>query len=304
MVFFAALIILGTASQSAFADRTLIARMVEDAPVIDGQDNDTAWNAAAEIITHDAVADIDITLRAVYTDKEIFFLVGFPDPDESRTHKSWTWDKNRAIYVIGNDREDGFSFKWNMEPGRPDLSIYADNPYKADVWFWKACRTDPAGYADDKMHVLSPVETEYSTELTSRGGRTMYLLRREDEGRAAYKTELPVEYKGDLLSRFFPQTPSSSRADVKAEGVWKDGRWTVEFGRSLDTGNDDDVLFDKARRYHFGVSRYHITGRGPDPELTQPLYGSGDISEGLILVFESGDLKGTNPNVSEISEEP
>jgi hypothetical protein len=32
-----------------------------------------------------------------------------------------------------------------------------------------------------------------------------------------------------------------SIADVRAKGVWRDGRWYLELSRRLDTGHDDDV---------------------------------------------------------------
>ena len=45
--------------------------------------------------------------------------------------------------------------KWAMDKNVSDLGIRADRPYNADLWFWKANRTDPSGFADDKMQVLS-----------------------------------------------------------------------------------------------------------------------------------------------------
>ena len=286
VVCLAVFMIFGAFSPTLFAGQTLIARKVEKAPIIDGTDAEPAWAEAKKITTHDKVADIEITLKAVYTDKEIFSLVSFPDPDESRTHKSWVWDKGRELYKIGNDREDIFVFKWNMESKPVDLSIKADNSYIADIWLWKACRTDPVGYADDKMHSLSPEYNKNATKLTSKGGVIMYLLRSGDSGNAAYKTKLRIEYEGDVIPRFIYQTPTGSRADVKAKGVWMDGKWVIEFGRLLNTGNDDDVQFDLKKSYQFGVSRYEIAGRKANRKLTQPLYGSGDISEELVLVFE------------------
>lgn len=272
-------------SATSNAAQTITAQKVEKAPVVDGEGTDPVWAKAKAIITHDKVADIDVTLKTVYTDREIFFLVSFPDPDESKTHKSWVWNKAIEVYEMGPDREDIFIFKWNMEAEPVDLSIYADHPYKADIWFWKACRTNPAGFADDKTHILNNVEMKNATKLTSRKGTTMYLLRKEDEGQSAYEIELWAKYKGDVLLRFTSRTPTGSRADVKAKGIWKDRKWTIEFGRVLNTGKDDDIQFDLTKSYHFGVSRYEIAGRGPNSELTQPLYGDGDISEVITLIF-------------------
>ena len=58
-----------------------------------------------------------------------------------------------------------------------------------------------------------------------------------------------------------------------------------EFARHLDTVNDDDVRLEPGKTYLFGISRFEVAGRQPDPDLTQPLYGSGDTSEPLYLVF-------------------
>lgn len=273
-------------SDALSAGQTLVAKRIDTPPVIDGTGNDPAWKKAQGIVTHDRVADIDIVLKSVYTDKEIFFLVSFPDLDESIIHKSWVWDKIREIYKMGNDREDIFIFKWNMDEILVDLSIYSDDVYKADIWYWKACRTNRTGFADDKMHILGSGKTEDSTKLTSVSGQTIYLLRKADSGKAAFNTTLKVEYEGDALPRYNIEKPSGSRADVKAKGVWQEGVWTIEFARVLNTGNPDDIQFDLKNRYQFGISRFEIAGREINPDLSQPLYGCGDISEELILNFK------------------
>lgn len=270
----------------SYAQQTVVSFKVNDAPVIDGRPDDSAWLAAKEFLTYDKVAEIDINLKSVYTDKEIFFLVSFPDQEASVTHRTWFWDSESEMYKSGFDREDVFVFKWNMTAAPVDLSVYADNDYMADIWFWKARRTDPMGYADDRFQVLSYNLIPKSYAVTSRAGRTMHLLRKGDEGDAAYKENIYVEYINDKMSRHVHQEPNGSRADIKAKGLWSEGRWVVEFSRLLDTGNGDDIAFDPKNTYLFGVSRYEIAGRSLEPELEQPLYGSGDVSETLYLRFE------------------
>jgi len=277
-------LVLGLPSHGS-AEQTLQVSPADQPPVIDGLDNDSAWQNTAGITTFDTTGKIPITIRSVYSDDEIFFLVIFPDPDESRTHKSWLWNQERGFYTVGTDREDIFVFKWNMESEPVDLSIYADNTYTADIWFWKACRTDPVGYADDKSHYLSTTNDRYATEIISRTGKSMYLLRTGDQGTSAYNINLISDYQGNLLPRYTVHAPSGSRGDVRARGKWQDGRWTVEFGRRMTTGNEDDVQFNKTGIYLFGVSRYEIAGRDPNPKLSNPLYGAGDISETLWLKF-------------------
>ncbi len=268
------------------ASQTLTAKKVDNPPVIDGIGSDDVWKNAEEIFTHDKVADIDISLKSVYTDSEIFFLVSFPDEDESRTHKSWVWDEIIKLYTVGGDREDCFVIKWNMEPHPVDLSIRGGTEYRADTWYWKACRTDPSGYADDKIQILSVEKTEDSLPVLDGNGGTMYLVRQGDKGRPAYKTKVQIGYRSDVVPRYKVKEPFGSRADIRAKGLWRDGAWTIEFGRKLKTGNKDDVQLDVSGRYLFGVSRYETAGRKPDAETAQPLYGSGDVSEDLSLRFE------------------
>lgn len=267
--------------------REIISIPVDSAPIIDGAADDPAWLDAPAIVTHDKVADIPITLRTVYTNEKIYFLVSFPDPDESRTHKNWSWSPARTIYDVGNDREDLFIFKWNMTPEPANLSIYADNDSVADVWFWKACRTDPAGFADDKMHILKKTVTKNSSDLISKSGKKRYLTRVGDSGTSSYEINLQTEFSGNTLPRYTIRPASGSRGDVRAKGRWHNGIWTLEFARLLQTGHTDDLQFDPTASYQFGVSRYEIAGRKPNPKISQPLYGCGDVNEALTLSFKA-----------------
>ncbi len=267
-------------------EQTILAKKADDPPVIDGVGDDSAWKGAGGVTTHDKVANLYVTLKAVYTDDSVFFLVVFPDPDESRIHKAWKWDAASESYKIGPEREDSFVLKWNMGSERTDLSLHADDLYTADIWFWKACRTDPMGFADDKIQKLSAVEIERAMPLTSRSGKTTYLKRAGDNGAPAYKNTLYIDYKGDRTPHFLNRFPKGSRADIRAKGIWTDGEWTIEFGRKLNTGHEDDVQLVVGERRQFGVSRFEIAGRPPDPALNQPLFGSGDVSETLFLMFE------------------
>jgi len=45
-----------------------------------------------------------------------------------------------------------------------------------------------------------------------------------------------------------------SFADIKATGIWKDGKWIVMMSRKLTTGNNDDVQYDTRKKYSFGVA--------------------------------------------------
>ena len=276
--------LLGTSTPAG--PRELLATKVEDSPVVDGKGDEALWERAAGITTVDTVAEIEVTLKAVYTDEAIFFLVTYPDPSENREHKTMLWDAEAQRYRVGPKREDMFVFKWNMEPQPANLSLSADRPYAADIWFWKAYRTDASGHADDKMHIYSITPLAQSKRVFSRSGKLFHLLRPGDAGKPAYELLIYDHYAGDTVPRYRQVQPAGSRADIRAKGRWDEGIWTIEFGRKLMTGHSDDVQFDPDQRYLFGVSRYEIAGRQRDPTVEQPDYGMGDTAEALTLTFE------------------
>ncbi len=268
-----------------YSDQRIIAKRVNRSPIIDGNGDDNVWKAHHAIKTYDKVANINISIKAIFTKTGIFFLVVFPDPDESRKHKRLVWSNEKNRYIMGPDREDCFIFKWSMMSKNVDLSIYSDTSYYSDIWFWKAHRTDPEGFADDKIQHLGVAKVSNSKKIKSKSGKTMFLLRLGDKGTSAYQNIFYIENKGDRVPYFQNRLPKGSRADIRAKGSWRNGKWTVEFGRKLKTGHKDDIQFRPGRTYQFGISRYEIAGRKPDPNINQPLYGSGDVSEKLILEF-------------------
>ncbi len=270
----------------AYGAETLIAVKVSRAPVIDGK-MDSIWKKAKPVKVKDRRVNATIELRALYTDREIFILARYPDSREDRIHKPWVWDKELKAYKIGPQREDTFVIKWNMEPKEVDLSNFADNDYRADVWYWKAFRTDPLGYASDKIHILSSEKGRKAQKVKSKTGKTRYLHRLGDQGRGCYKRKVVTTYQGDMVPSYQHTQPTGSRADVKAKGLWKDGYWTIEFARALNTGHDDDVAFNPSsgKKYLFGVSIYGLYGE-PIDNSKEYFYGQGRISEKLYLIFK------------------
>jgi len=266
------------------ADQFIIAKKVNKPPKIDGIADDPEWKMAAPVIVHENIGHLEITLKAVYTDQYICFLVMFPDEDESRKHRNLVWDNKKKMYYIGPEREDNFVFKWSMEPDQIDLSIYADNPYTVDIWYWKACRTDPMGFADDKICTLSMTKQRSTAKIISKKGFTYYSKRSGDKGSAAYQdVEIPIDFRGDTIPLFKNVVPTESRADILAKGHWKNKKWTIEFKRLLFTGHPDDIQFSADEKYQFGIARYEISGRKPDPK--EKYYGAGDILESIYLSF-------------------
>ncbi len=274
-------------ANTAFAATEVPSTKVDKAPVLDGAAQDAAWKGLKPVVIADSASGKKILLRSVYTADQVFFLVQFPDAAENFLHKPWVWNAAEKKYATGPHRGDTFVFKWSMMDKDVDLTNFSDDSYRADVWYWKANRTNPAGFADDKTQVLADTPSKKSKEKVSATGKKRYLSRLSDAGKPPYKTYKPTAYEGDLVNAYPPGTPDGSRADVHAKGVWVGGFQTIEFARALNTGHDDDVQFDPAagNAYLFGVSIFSLYGN-PIETSTPNLYGMGRISEPLKLKFQ------------------
>lgn len=118
-------------------------------PTIDGVADDAAW-ARAEALTvplaYGAVAEA--TLKAVYTNDEIFLLVSWADPTRDDQYHPWLWDQALGRWVEGSQVDDGLllSFEAGCEWTPSLLSGYV---FDFDGWLWLAARTDPIGQALD-----------------------------------------------------------------------------------------------------------------------------------------------------------
>lgn len=272
---------------TALASQDIISTKVKESPAIDGVFNDKVWEGIKSYKVKDVRTEADVTIKSVYTDDMIYFLLSYPDATEDRLHKPWVWDKEMESYILGPQREDTFTIKWNMMDHKVDLSSFSDDDYTADIWYWKANRTDPSGYADDKYDIISAVPQNKSQEVVSRTGKKRYLLRMSDEGNPSYQNIILTGYKSDMIDQFLHLKPSGSMADILAKGTWKEGVWTVEFGRKLDTGHSDDILLNprSGKKYLFGISIPGLYGEPIDKKAAH-WYGQGRISEPLFLIFK------------------
>jgi len=264
---------------------TLLSSLVSKAPTIDGNGSEEVWRSAEAISTLDYISGRSVEIKSVHTKDRIYFLVRFPDVSPSTTHKSFGWDYHDKVYEQLNDREDVFVFKWSLMGNDIDLSFSNPEPHQADVWFWKAKRTDPSGYSDDKIQTLQTVDNIELKKIPipNKKGKFLYLERKGDTGKSAYHQEMIFEYQGDVKSQFFAVQPSGSRADVRAKGVWKEGFWTIEFARKLDTGYPDDIQFKSGQVYLFGVATSELAFDDVHSEFSVPLFRSGDVFDRLFL---------------------
>jgi hypothetical protein len=120
-------------------------------PVItlDGKDDEPEWRNAHEVTVPLFFGSIEnVSLKAFYTDEEVFIRLRWADQTENREHHPWTWDAAQGRYLAGSQIEDSamLSFEAGCEWAPSLLEGYV---YDFDSWQWLAARSDPLGQALD-----------------------------------------------------------------------------------------------------------------------------------------------------------
>jgi len=155
---------------------------------------------------------------------------------------------------------------------------------KGDLWHWTAARSDPYKYADDGWLTVAgnPSGSYRKTgrrndagsggdinNQTEDGLRPLYI---QDPGRKPSATGFLLQedavkiqdysmFKpGDVIPFRLPVKPDGSRFDVKAESRYHNGHWNVLLHRKLNTGHEDDVIFNPKKRYSFAMAVFDDSG--------------------------------------------
>ena len=266
--------------------------------------NDSAWQKATAADVHFegkesfAGKNALVNTKAVYTDKEIYFLFSWKDADRSVTKGAWIYDGEKWSHQKGNEDRISLLFEINrinnfatkgcaitchVPQGAPNAkdgkfgTITAAE--KGDLWHWKAARSDPAGYADDTYLTKISDKKGGRKSDAGKGGdmknmtedKSMpkYMLSpgknfaKEDILLASHAVEIKdysVFKAGDVLTYRMPKNPEGSRADIKADSNYANGVWTVMLYRNLDTGYDDDVAFNPRKKYNFAMALFDNSG--------------------------------------------
>ena len=154
----------------------LVAAPVDAAPNLDGMGDDAAWASATEIVVPVAGGfnnfATDVSIKAVYTADEVYFLMTYADPTESWFRSPWqkqedgTWKQIKDADDKGGDNnkyyEDKFAFIWSINNSikgfettgcfvachageNSDVKPYGNKYTSAegelgDIWHWKSVR--------------------------------------------------------------------------------------------------------------------------------------------------------------------
>jgi len=248
-------------TQTVFAE-TINMHHFDTAPELDGNGNDWKGIPAVKVKLHKTHpnAKTNVTTLSIkggiYID-HVYFYAEWSDDSENITHKPWIWDQGQGKYTKGPQREDRFAMQFAMK-GDFTTDWFSGNEFKADMWHWKANRTNPLGLLHDKMTIVSRQKIVRAAKFKTRNGNDIYISRPADNGDKLYKTKRYRKYEKDVMPKYLLQkNPKGSVADVQAKALWYDGKWHLEIRRKLHTGHADDISFPNSGKVHAGIAIFN-----------------------------------------------
>ncbi len=265
IVFLICVLMLSTPAVISAEPLTIAVSRAQSSPVVDGKLDEwgkDGWHkipvkSAIEGDKDNRTGNIAVEVKTVISGKDFFIAARWPDKSESINYKNWVWKRKK--YKRGKKLDDMFAVRFDMG-GNYDICMIVEKTYKADVWLWSAGRSNPAGLANDMWHLVTTDMMEDAAEYKTPSGKIVYIKKYKDEGSPIFENTRPNRKKnvGDKLPGIkVLDNPSGSVADVKAKGIWKDGYWTLELSRSLDTKNEDDVAFQPGKKLLGAIAVYN-----------------------------------------------
>jgi hypothetical protein len=228
-------------------------------PNIDGI-IDKPWDLATPltVTVREAIGGGDpmqVVMRALHSDNKFYILAKWSDTTLSDMRDPYIWDSHVGQYARVNRPDDQFAIEFPLD-GEFELNMLTTTgEYTADVWHWKAGRSNPSGWADDKRHLIGNKSVDGAKKYSLGGHGSVYIARPMDAGTPAYRrNEEPSVFTTDVINSFGFQQASGSVADVRAKGVHDGSGWTLEMVRKFDTGHRDDAVIHKNQDNRFAIA--------------------------------------------------
>lgn len=198
--------------------------------------------------------------------------------------------QDAATKYLSATRTD--SADWGAVQPEDRLAQLRRAGYFLDLWHWRGNRGGPIGVADDQLVGESrdgdAGRSAWSTNWDGEHKRPKFMFDPAKTGSVALEwdavlngsfaqdsahylhadtmtsfDENHIWKEGDTLPRRVVRQPEGSRADIRAQGHWDDGYWTVTLSRAMDTGSPlDDKIFRDGGSYAVAFSVHRdATGR-------------------------------------------
>jgi hypothetical protein len=207
-----------------------------------------------------------------------------------------TVDPNTHAVTAGKITFTGFSDDNWVGPNTPTGGIHPDGGNDATAsnvvaatGAPKYIKPAPANFVDAMTITQSDI-TGGSAVLVS--SLTPAALQAAWKNYTDLKAVVPESILMNAAGSEGPKGPSGSRSDVIMSATWKDGVWTYEYSRALDTGNPaEDVIFSPGSSYGSNNGPYDFGLSYADNAS-----GAGHLTSGLLkLIFQPTAMTDTTP---------
>jgi len=229
-----------------FSRELIVADLAGEAPVLDGSDNDEAWSRAQRAAFSIPDTGLTVEAAAVADGHRLYVLFSWPDSDPSWQYRPWSWNEDSGRYLRTDLFDDGVAIRWQMDTAN------GNTRQEFDLWVWRAGREGAGSHASD-MILLVDDDPFYMASDVRRKSLSSWARFDFDRGRLPFQIVLPSSFSGPEIASYVPCRPDGSASDVRGVGSWVEGRWVVELARVLNTGNEDDVPFNREGKHAFAV---------------------------------------------------
>lgn len=237
---------------------------------------------------------LELEMKAVHNGKEVVLYFRWPDQEPSLVKEAWQFDGANWKRQEGDEDRIALFFPitqvaaFNVggcaglcHASEKGGYMATNSPgERVDLWHWKSYRSNPLGFADDGYASVLP-ENAATGRMSDKGGGGDKRNETTDKTKPRYmqdpakKPTAPgfliddekVEIKdysifkaGDVIPYRILTRPSGDRGDIRAQGVWQDGYWTVVLHRKLNTGSPNDAVLQPGQSLVMGVAVYDNAG--------------------------------------------
>lgn len=228
---------------------------IKGTPNLDGDDSDAVWKKSKVLRVPFMAGDgVNVTspveVRAVHNGEKIFFLAVWEDKTRDIIYRPWVRKGKR--YRPSSQVDDAFSIAFQMDKETKDSCMLNGQNQVLDVWLWRAYWSEISGQGADKVLRVSSQQLPESNAFPAKNGSgQLWVQNQFDAGNPPWRLFVPIASKTteESVPSYKKGLPSGSAGDIMAAAKWKNGVWTLEMSRALDTGNsNDDVKLAAGRK--------------------------------------------------------
>lgn len=250
---------------SPLVAQTISVGKLATAPALDGSDAD--WqNIPATVVpvakkpSTSTVEVKAVSVRAGIFGDDVYLFLQWDDPTRDEQHKPFVWDAAQNKYVTAELWEDRIAVEFAMK-GDYTTDWFSGKSFEADMWHWKAARSNPLGLVHDQMTIIGTDPVAKAFKATATNGREIFIRRPSDAGDELYDTKRYGTREQDTMPKYvLTENPKGSVTDIHCRGVWQDGKWNLEIRRKLNTGNPDDIVFAPGAAVPAGIAVFDHSG--------------------------------------------